>query len=199
MSDSLQQIIDEPRPSEHALDDPADLENAAILSWARHHAAFTLHSGTYAIGRAHLPPGWQTEQFGSPQAASRLLRQLKSSHKSMTSLRTALAGVAVTPPAENDAMIDLAAAMLSDQRLWLLRVPRHMPSQAGKTDPSVYVKVNGANGTNVDFAYLSRWEGGQMLRGYVPFVGGVVAGKSGLTIATGFDVGQKTADALDDL
>jgi hypothetical protein len=52
----------------------------------------------------------------------------------------------------------------------------------------------------VDFAYLSRWEGGQYLRGYVPLdIVDVVQGGSGMTIATGFDIGQKDLVAFDTL
>ena len=48
--------------------------------------------------------------------------------------------------------------------------------------------------TNIDFAALSEWEGKQQLRGYLPMDPDKnVKGKSGITIATGFDIGQHSA------
>lgn len=52
-------------------------------------------------------------------------------------------------------------------------------------DPEVLKVINERLGTKVNFAALSRFEGGQWTRGYVP-----PAGKSGVTIGTGFDIGQ---------
>lgn len=42
---------------------------------------------------------------------------------------------------------------------------------------------------NIDWSFISALEGGQKLRGYVP-VGGRSGHRSGVTIATGFDIGQ---------
>jgi hypothetical protein len=86
-------------------------------------------------------------------------------------------------------------------------MPFQRPQQPdiGVTDPGVYAGLNGQFGTKLDGAKLSAWEGGQYLRGYVPFtreknaagvVQTVVAGRSGMTIATGFDIGQHTAQYL---
>jgi hypothetical protein len=88
----------------------------------------------------------------------------------------------------------LAEALVSG-RAWMFETSRR-PPVAGKAAPAVYARLNTAAGTAVDFAYLSRWEGGQYLRGYVPFSAGVVAGASGMTIATGFDVGQRSEAEL---
>lgn len=71
----------------------------------------------------------------------------------------------------------------------------------GRTSPEVLEKINADLGTQVNFAYLSRWEGGQHLYGNIPVCktktgGKEVCGNSGLTIATGFDVGQRTAAEL---
>lgn len=52
-------------------------------------------------------------------------------------------------------------------------------------DPEVLKVINERLGTKVNFGALSRFEGGQWTRGYVP-----PAGRSGVTIGTGFDIGQ---------
>ena len=55
----------------------------------------------------------------------------------------------------------------------------------------MFEAINPRFGTAIDFQYIATLEGNQRLRGYVPFKrGGVVAGRSGMTVASGFDVGQ---------
>lgn len=67
---------------------------------------------------------------------------------------------------------------------------RRVKSRIASADPEVLAKINEQLGTRVNFAALSRFEGGQWTRGYVP-----PAGRSGVTIGTGFDVGQwRTSD-----
>ncbi len=58
-------------------------------------------------------------------------------------------------------------------------------------DPEALMEVNKRLGTRVNFGALARFEGGQWTRGYVP-----PAGRSGVTIGTGFDVGQWRASDL---
>ena len=49
----------------------------------------------------------------------------------------------------------------------------------------------------IDWSFISAREGGAQRKGYVPVSGsGEVIGKSGLTIATGWDVGQMSEDEL---
>jgi hypothetical protein len=72
--------------------------------------------------------------------------------------------------------------------------PRHR-TRAGRiqqTDPRVWAELNAEFGTQVDFSKVAQFEGGQWLHGYIPKdpKTGAVLGQSGLTIATGFDVGQ---------
>jgi hypothetical protein len=59
--------------------------------------------------------------------------------------------------------------------------------------------INEALGTRVDFAALGRFEGGQLLKGYVPMSKGKVAGISGVTVCTGVDLGQQDEKWLDGL
>lgn len=56
-----------------------------------------------------------------------------------------------------------------------------------KADQEMLRVVNEQLGTSVNFGALAQFEGGQWTRGYVP-----PAGRSGVTIGTGFDIGQWT-------
>jgi GH24 family phage-related lysozyme (muramidase) len=55
------------------------------------------------------------------------------------------------------------------------------------------VKYIDPDGRDIDFAFISRVEGRQQLEGYVPQRNGTAIGRSGVTIATGFDIGQHNA------
>jgi hypothetical protein len=66
-----------------------------------------------------------------------------------------------------------------------------------KPSAKVMAAVNSELGTNINFDKLADFEGGQKLHGYIPGHtlgvkddGGKVEGRSGVTIATGFDIGQ---------
>ncbi len=191
MSDTIQDDIDHVRASADVLSDPDDLDNLAILGWMRHHAAFRRHHHSYVIGTDTLPPLWRREvvDFPAQQDALALLRPLKTDHLAMAGLRRALNAVAPQVKPTDDAVITGLADALASHKAWLIRDAKK-PVTVVKTDPAVYAKLNAEGGTNVDFAYLSRWEGNQFLRGYVPFAKGVTAGASGMTVATGFDLGQ---------
>jgi hypothetical protein len=67
----------------------------------------------------------------------------------------------------------------------LKKAVKRIKKKIGQADPEMLRQVNDQLGTKVNFAALSRFEGGQWTRGYVP-----PAGRSGVTIGTGFDVGQ---------
>ncbi|EHL30396.1 hypothetical protein LDG_7581 [Legionella drancourtii LLAP12] len=56
---------------------------------------------------------------------------------------------------------------------------------------NVWAKLNSKYGTKIIFSELSMNEGGQITHGYLPENGGKVLGRSGITFATGFDVGQR--------
>jgi GH24 family phage-related lysozyme (muramidase) len=55
-------------------------------------------------------------------------------------------------------------------------------------NPVKYVDPDGRS--DIDFVFISRLEDGQHLSGYVPNRNGVAIQRSGVTIATGFDIGQ---------
>ena len=48
----------------------------------------------------------------------------------------------------------------------------------------------------VDWGFIGRMEGGSQRKGYVPKKDGKVMDKSGVTIATGWDVGQMSEEEL---
>ena len=52
------------------------------------------------------------------------------------------------------------------------------------------VKYVDPDGRVIDFAFIIRVEGRQQLNGYVPQQNGTAIGRSGVTISTGFDIGQ---------
>ncbi|MFA6303647.1 MAG: pesticin C-terminus-like muramidase [Legionella sp.] len=57
--------------------------------------------------------------------------------------------------------------------------------------------LNQQFGTSIDFSKVPKFEGEQSLNGYVPMnSNGTVIGKSGITIATGFDIGQHSAQEI---
>lgn len=57
--------------------------------------------------------------------------------------------------------------------------------------------LNQQFGTNIDFSRVPEFEGTQSLNGYLPMNrDGTVIGNSGITIATGFDIGQHSAQEI---
>ncbi len=112
----------------------------------------------------------------------------------MHSLRT-LARTLGTGPAQSmsdDEVITAVATALLTGRAWSIQFPDHKPKSRfiKKTDPAAFAPINPKYGTKVDFAFIASLEGDQWLRGYVPMRKGVVVGRSGMTVASGFDVGQ---------
>lgn len=202
MADSLDDLRDHARASADALADPDDLENAVIRSWLGKHVSFAEGKRRWVVGVQTLPVRWRTRArtFMSSDDAARFLRGIMVGTRAVNQVRDAMIAVHGAPlSCSSETAATMLAGYLMNGRAWLMEAAEQIPT-AGKTDSAVYATLNAERGTNVDFAYLGRWEGGQYLRGYVPFMkDGVVAGKSGLTIATGFDIGQKTEAQLADL
>lgn len=95
-------------------------------------------------------------------------------------------------------MIGGAANALAAGQLWTIEAG-HAPTSRliSRTSPSVFAAINPATGTAIDFQYIAALEGNQWLRGYVRFKrSGIVAGQSGMTVASGFDVGQWSISQL---
>lgn len=93
-------------------------------------------------------------------------------------------------------LINRVCQLIEQGSILAVPVKRQAQWGVGKTDMAVYSRINAALSTNVDFSFLSAKEGGQWQRGYFPLQNGVIIGGSGMTIATGFDVGQWTVEAM---
>lgn len=93
-------------------------------------------------------------------------------------------------------LINRVCQLIEQGSILAVPVKKQVQWGVGKTDTAVYSCINASLSTNVDFSFLSAKEGGQWQRGYFPLQHGVIIGSSGMTIATGFDVGQWTVEAL---
>ena len=198
------------------LDDPVELDEEAIFQWLKahqlpHFAPTRPHekSHHYILGNAPLPQYWLTQRvhFANVEEARTFLRPLHRNHAAMNVLTEMLYRVDGTRPVGEtiEATLDRVARLLLSERVWIMPLQKPAPPDVGKTDPAVYAALNLKYRTKLDIGQLSTWEGGQYLRGYVPFTTekdsagvrhSVVAGLSGMTIATGFDLGQHTAGQL---
>jgi len=76
------------------------------------------------------------------------------------------------------------------EKPWLGVAPSSSSVSNLSSKEMVWQELNSKFGSDVDFGSLSQFEGGQKLQGYIPMTKGGVLGKSGVTIATGFDIGQ---------
>ncbi|HTI82899.1 MAG TPA: pesticin C-terminus-like muramidase [Acetobacteraceae bacterium] len=198
------------------LDDPEELEDRAIYRWMKghilprfYHTLPRVKGRQFILGNTPLPYHWmqQSIHFATLQEARAFVDHLRRNTAAMRIvvdlLRKADGSLLICETV--DATLDRLARLLINGRLWLMPYQRPHQPDIGATDPAVYARLNGQFGTRLDAAKLSAWEGGQYLRGYVPFTSqknaagvtqSVVAGRSGMTIATGFDIGQHTGDYL---
>src|SRR5689334_12929086 len=198
------------------LDDPEELEDRAIYRWMKahilprfYHTLPRVRARQFILGNTPLPYHWmqQSIRFATLHEARALVDHLRRNTAAMRVvvdlLRKADGSLLICETA--DAALDRLARLLMSGRIWLMPYQRPQQPDIGAADPGVYAKLNGQFGTRLDAAKLSGWEGGQYLRGYVPFTRQrnaagvtqtVVAGRSGMTIATGFDIGQHTGDYL---
>lgn len=197
MGDSLAGIIAKARSGADELADPLVEENHAIKRWMRHHWSFSFGKKHYIVGTTPLPERWRKlcRQFHFNSDAETFLKTMIGDPMARHGMRQAVMEVSQTCM-EDANIVPVLAGFLVTRRAWLLDAATPEPS-IGKTDPAVYVKVNADLGTNIDFAFVAGLEGDQWLHGYVPFANtGRVDRNSGLTIATGFDVGRHDATEL---
>lgn len=189
------------------LDDRIDAEDHAEWLWLRAHVLHGLAAQRVVLGTESLTLAWnkRTTRFVTQAAAVLYLRRFVKDHRAMLALRQ-LASAAATGPVvsrSDDEVIAAVAAGLLLGRAWLIELPKRAPKSrfVTKTNPEAFAPINPKYGTKIDFAYIAKLEGDQWLRGYVPFKGktGVVAGRSGMTVASGFDVGQWFFEDLKDM
>jgi hypothetical protein len=180
------------------IDDPIDMENALLRQWLHHQPSFHLGTKQYVLGARVLPPRWAqlTEEFTTEEHAEQFLRRSFHTHSEIVNFRRLAREIGSVEwrPSSDQQLFELVALALVTGRAWIIS-PRKSPPVA-KASPQVFASANAAFGTRVDFSFLAKWEGGQCLHGYVPIAKGKVAGNSGMTIATGFDIGQKSAAAI---
>jgi hypothetical protein len=198
------------------LDDPIALEDRAIYRWMKAHILprFShivphVKGRQFILGNTILPKHWmdQTIGFATLEEAKAFVRDLRRNTAAMRVVVDLMnrADGSLLVCETVDSSLDRLARMLMNGTLWLMPYEKPQQPDIGSTDPSVYTGINQQNNTRLDPAKLSAWEGGQYQRGYVPFTTTVdaagashtiVAGRSGMTIATGFDIGQHSADYL---
>ena len=153
------------------------------------------------LGWEHLPSAWlpQKKNFLDARAAEAYLRAFSGNTSAMFSLGRVYASLnpgKLHALAKDDVIVAVAAA-LTQGSAWVIELAKGPRSVPGKTDPAVFAPLNPALKTNIDFAYIAGLEGDQWLSGYVPFKNdGIVAGRSGMTIASGFDIGQWSKDEI---
>eukprot|EP01037_Dinobryon_pediforme_P001313 gene1313-1330_t len=200
-SDNLLDDLDHARASADVLDEKDDLENRVIFRWMAQHTSFWRAHHRYVLVTDPIPVRWQSRAvfIASPADAMRLIGRLSHDTLAMAALRKAAARLNLAVQDSSEVLIAALASALATKRAWLFLDVKRIPNST-KTDPSVYTALNSQYGTKVVFERLSEWEGAQYLRGYVPFDNsGVVSGNSGMTIATGFDIGQKSAGQMNAL
>jgi hypothetical protein len=179
------------------LDDKVDAEDHAAYLWMRAHIIPGYPHHRVVIGTDVLPPAWAalTEKFARVQDADAYLQHFVKNHLAMAALQKV--AKIVSPPqagalTQKDMLANIAAA-LANGKAWVLELPkRDLKSRfVGKTNPTAFAPINPKYGTKVDFTFIASLEGDQWLRGYVPISkAGVVIGASGMTVASGFDLGQ---------
>lgn len=186
------------------IDDPEDLQDIVIARLTKGAPDFRIGKRDYVIWIGMLPSRWRSLLYPltSKEAATQLLTDaLKNGLKLDEELRLARELGGSTAAQDKERRRQLIVDGLVDGNLWVIK--KRAKPEKGKADPAIYAAINGKLGTSVEFAFLGEWEGGQYLHGYFPFSNrseaGTILGRSGMTIATGFDVGQKSDAELKNL
>jgi hypothetical protein len=183
------------------LDDRNEIENRVVYRWLRAHE---LHRGRHdhlVIGDEILPLAWRnrTLKFFDKASADHFVRSLKADHHATHALRSLKSSMTMHSLGAHtdDAFFGQLSSALVCGQIWVIRAEPIANKMVGKTDAKVFDALNPKFGTRIDFAAIAKLEVGQWLRGYVPTGAGVVIGASGLTIASGFDVGQWSAKQME--
>lgn len=178
------------------LDDKIDVEDAAVFRWLKGHQVHAGRLHNLVIGSQPLPPAWQavTVKIGSVVQANHLLQPIGHDAVAQAALGAALRELDPKSAATNGAdIVTKVAAALASGKMWAIEA-RHAPHSrfSTRTALSAFAPINPKYGTTVDFTFIAKLEGDQWLRGYIPIKTktGIVAGQSGITVASGFDLGQ---------
>lgn len=202
---SLSAAISEADSGLTVLDDRLDAEDHAAFLWLRAHQLHGYSHHRVVIGTEALSAGWNAKKkkFVSNHGAEAYLHHILHNNAAMHSLQTVARSLNSTQPSRlsNADCVAIVSASLASGRTWLIELPKRDSKSrfVSKTSPEVFAPLNPSFGTKVDFAFIASLEGDQWLRGYVPMKDNKVLGKSGMTVASGFDLGQWYPEDLDKL
>ncbi len=178
------------------LDDRVDVEDRAEFLWLRAHLLPGYPPHRVVIGTDVLVNDWyvRRKRFFDLHGAQIYLHHFLKTPRAMHSLRVLAKSLSTLPhgKATNREVIAVLAMALFDGRAWIIELPKTSLASrfVRKTSPSAFTPINPRYGTQIDFTFIAALEGNQWLRGYVPMRHGVVLGRSGMTVASGFDLGQ---------
>ena len=157
------------------------------------------------LGTEFLRAPWlaRTKRFWDTQTAEMYLFGYARDHAAMDQIKKVARSLNTAGPAplsDRDAITILAANLVSGHA-WIIEFPAKAPKSrlVTKTSPDAFAPINPKYGTKVDFTFIASLEGDQWLRGYIPMSQGKVIANSGMTVATGFDLGQWRMSDLQDL
>ena len=154
----------------------------------------------YAIGATPIGPNWLKARrtFNSTAAAEDFLRALipEQAHprehdpgggQALAPYKTRIAALAADLIAGTRWCLPVYPQSIACPGLVTQAAGQHMLTAAQMS------AINGQLGTNVDLVFISTEEGFQWLRGYAVLRGKqhINVGRSGLTITSGFDIGQQ--------
>jgi Bacterial toxin homologue of phage lysozyme, C-term len=182
-----------PRPAQSRVPTEGlnDLRNQQIDAMAHPFREFRGGSDRWVLYPGSLPPSWRPLLWTASSqnvAAAAIQNAARSGFTPAEFRRLARRFAQVDERTSDDEVGTILARGIVSRQLLVIRKDREIPVQPASD--AVFAAINARYGTQVNFTFLGAVEGGQRLYGYVPTSGGVVAQISGMTIATGFDIGQ---------
>ena len=173
--------------------DHSDIDGP-LLRNLRNGMAFRIQGGEYLLAAGGLPLAWErhSPSLRNQHDVEELLCKMSLDGKSMADLRRMHGREFGHSSHLTDSLvIKQMARAVSTKRAHIMKKKKTNPL-VSKTDPQVYIDINTTLGTKILFDKLSQYEGGQYLVGYIPHSSKtkIVIDNSGMTIATGFDLGQ---------
>ncbi len=193
---SLQAAIADADTHVTVLDDILNVENSAVYRWLGAHELYKGRLNNLVIGDGELPAAFVEESVPNLDSARALLARARKNPTAMAALRKLAngQGAGLTAKSPNEDTIDAVAAALVAGSLWATIPKKPAKHLVSAPSPSVADYINKLHGTQVDVNFIAAQEGNQWQRGYVPPFNqqnsGLTSGQSGMTIASGSDIGQ---------